>query len=86
MRRYAWVLGVMVLLVGCRKDSPPPITPHTLNGFGVGFYTKPDGVQGKKLPSEMKGFIAFEPNELKNYVTWCYSPDAAPSPAVEDDQ
>jgi len=67
---------VLILFSGCRKDVPPNIDPFVLNGVGVGIYKDPKtGIVTKKVPSEMKGYIAFEPKQLENYVNWCYNPE-----------
>lgn len=69
------LLLTILIISGCRKDVPPAIHPYELNGVGLGINKDPDtGVVTKKLPSEMKGWVAFEPKELQGYADWCFNP------------
>lgn len=74
-----FILFVLILsLAGCRKDAPPPIDPYVLNGAGMGIYKNPETGEVKKLlPSQMKGYPAFEPAQLRAYVEWCFNPDGS---------
>lgn len=70
--KHAFIL-LTLLFVSCRQDPPPPIHPYVMNGVGAGIYKNPEtGEVIKLLPSQMKGYVAFEPKELEKFANWCY--------------
>lgn len=74
--KRAFILITIFLLSSCRKDAPPPLDPYVQNGFGTAIYKNPDtGVVIKKLPSEIRGWACFDPQQLKPFAEWCFNPD-----------
>jgi hypothetical protein len=71
-----YLILALLALSSCRKDPPPKIDPYVMNGSGVGIYKNPDTHETiKLLPSQMKGYVSFEPKQLEAYVNWCYNPN-----------